>query len=41
MTHVNDHYVASTCSNVACKFVDTRSDQCDKCVKLITGGEHM
>ena len=34
-----DRYVAGTCPDPACKFVDARGDQCDKCGKLINAIE--
>ncbi|CAF1155972.1 unnamed protein product [Rotaria sordida] len=30
-----DRYVAGICPDLACKFIDARGDQCDKCGKLI------
>ncbi|CAF1399627.1 unnamed protein product [Rotaria sordida] len=30
-----DRYVAGTCSDPTCKYIDARGDQCDKCGKLI------
>ncbi|CAM4774014.1 unnamed protein product [Rotaria magnacalcarata] len=34
-----DRYVAGTCPDPACKYVDARGDQCDKCGKLINAVE--